>query len=88
MSAIRDHGLSVPGDISIVGFDDIISASFQAPKLTTVRQPLREMGIEGARMLLERIKSPTKEFAAELLMQPQLIIRESTAAAYTKRAKQ
>jgi LacI family transcriptional regulator len=81
MSAIRDHGLSVPGDISIVGFDDIVSASFQAPKLTTVRQPLREMGIEGARILLERIKFPAKDFAAEILMQPQLMVRESTAAA-------
>jgi LacI family transcriptional regulator len=83
MSAIRDHGLSVPGDISIVGFDDIVSASYQAPKLTTVRQPLREMGIEGARTLLERIKSPTRDFPAEIMMQPQLIIRESTAGATT-----
>jgi DNA-binding LacI/PurR family transcriptional regulator len=81
MSAIRDHGLSVPGDVSIVGFDDIISASFQAPKLTTVRQPLREMGIEGARTLLERIKFPEKDFAAEIMMQPELVVRESTATA-------
>jgi LacI family transcriptional regulator len=87
MSAIRDQGLSVPEDISIVGFDDIISASYQAPKLTTVRQPLREMGIEGARMLLERIKTPAKEFPAEIMMQPQLIVRESTAAVSAKRTK-
>ncbi len=78
MSAIRDHGLSVRGDISVVGFDDIVSASYQAPKLTTVRQPLREMGIEGARMLLEQIKTPAKEYPAEILMRPDLIVREST----------
>jgi len=83
MSAIRDHGLSVPDDISVIGFDDILSASYQAPKLTTVRQPLREMGIEGARILLERIKTPTKQFPAEMMMAPELIIRESTARATT-----
>lgn len=83
MSAIRDHGLSVPGDISVVGFDDIVSASYQAPKLTTVRQPLREMGIEGARMLLEQIKTPAKEFPAEILMRPELVVRESTASVST-----
>ena len=81
MSAIRDHGWSVPDDISVVGFDDIFSASFQAPKLTTVRQPLHEMGVEGARILLEQIKSPAEKFPAEILMQPELIVRESTAAA-------
>lgn len=81
MSAIRDHGISVPADVSIVGFDDIISASFQAPKLTTVRQPLRAMGIEGARTLLERIKSPGTEHPPDILMQPELIVRESTSAA-------
>jgi DNA-binding LacI/PurR family transcriptional regulator len=79
MSAIRDHGLSVPGNISVIGFDDIVSASYQAPKLTTVRQPLREMGIEGARMLLEQIKTPAKEYPAEILMRPELVVRESTA---------
>lgn len=86
MSAIRDHGLSVPGDISIVGFDDILSASFQAPKLTTVRQPLREMGIEGARMLLQQIKSPDEEYPAEILMQPKLVVRESTGPVSDRRA--
>ena len=81
MAAIRDHGLCVPDDISVVGFDDIISASFQSPKLTTVRQPLHEMGVEGARILLEQIKSPKETFAPEILVQPELVIRESTAAA-------
>ena len=84
MSAIRDHGLSVPRDISVIGFDDILSASYQAPKLTTVRQPLREMGIEGTRVLLEQIKTPGKEYPAEILMQPELIVRESTAVALEK----
>ena len=81
MAALRDHGLSVPGDVSVVGFDDIISASFQSPKLTTVRQPLHEMGVEGARILLEQIKSPKETFPAEILVQPELVVRQSTAVA-------
>ena len=87
MAAIRDQGLSVPNDISVVGFDDIISASFQAPKLTTVRQPLHEMGIEGARILLEQIKSPKEKFPAEILVQPELVVRQSTAAAKSTRRR-
>ena len=47
--AIKDAGLDVPGDISVVGFDDITSAAFSTPSLTTVRQPLIEMGQRGAK---------------------------------------
>jgi DNA-binding LacI/PurR family transcriptional regulator len=42
--ALRDSGLRVPDDVSVVGFDDIQNAAYQNPGLTTVRQPLREMG--------------------------------------------
>src|SRR5215469_802101 len=53
--ALKDAGLSVPGDVSVVGFDDIQSAAYSTPSLTTVRQPLFEMGQRGAQILLERI---------------------------------
>ena len=53
--ALKDAGLSVPGDVSVVGFDDILSAAYATPSLTTVRQPLLEMGKRGAQVLLERI---------------------------------
>ena len=53
--ALKDAGLSVPGDVSVVGFDDIQSAAYSTPSLTTVRQPLLEMGQRGAQVLLERI---------------------------------
>ncbi|GGH12617.1 LacI family DNA-binding transcriptional regulator [Silvibacterium dinghuense] len=79
--AIHDAGLSVPGDVSVVGFDDIISAAYQKPSLTTVRQPLREMGSEGAQLLLALIADPKKPQPAEVLMQPELIVRESTGPA-------
>jgi DNA-binding LacI/PurR family transcriptional regulator len=77
--ALAEAGLRVPGDVSVVGFDDIQSAAFCTPSLTTVRQPLNEMGKLGAHILLERIANPEKtELAAEVIMQPELVVREST----------
>jgi LacI family transcriptional regulator len=79
MRALSEAGLSVPADVSVVGFDDILSAAYCTPSLTTVRQPLIEMGRTGARILLERIANGAKtELAAEVLMQPELVVREST----------
>jgi LacI family transcriptional regulator len=82
--AIHDAGLRVPEDVSVVGFDDIISAAYQKPSITTVRQPLREMGSEGAQVLLNLIANPQKDAPAEILMQPELIVRESTGTAARK----
>ena len=79
--AIHDAGLRVPEDVSVVGFDDILSAAYERPSLTTVRQPLREMGSKGAQMLLDMIKNSETEALAETVMQPELIVRESTAVA-------
>jgi DNA-binding LacI/PurR family transcriptional regulator len=80
--ALNEAGLRVPADVSVVGFDDIQSAAFCMPSLTTVRQPLNEMGKCGARILLERIAHPEKtELAAEVVMEPELVIRESTGIA-------
>jgi len=77
--ALSEAGLRVPADVSVVGFDDIQSAAFCTPSLTTVRQPLNEMGKRGARILLERIAQPDKiELAAEVLIEPELVVREST----------
>jgi len=83
--AIHDAGLRVPEDISVVGFDDIISAAYQKPSITTVRQPLRQMGSEGAKVLLDLIANPQQESPAEMVMQPELIVRESTGRAAKKR---
>ncbi|HVJ07706.1 MAG TPA: LacI family DNA-binding transcriptional regulator [Acidisarcina sp.] len=79
--AIQDAGLRVPEDISVIGFDDIVSAAYYRPSLTTVRQPLREMGTTGAELLLERIAHPEKPYPSEIVMQPELIVRESTGPA-------
>ena len=82
--ALKDAGLSVPQDISVVGFDDILSAAYATPSLTTVRQPLGEMGRRGARVLLERIADREKPFPAEIVMSPELVVRESTGPVKSK----
>lgn len=76
--AITDVGLNVPRDISVVGFDDTTSAAFSIPSLTTIHQPLFEMGKRAAEILLERIASNNKQFPAEVMMSPDLVVREST----------
>ena len=68
----------------MVGFDDIQSAAYSTPSLTTVRQPLLEMGKRGAQVLLERIANREKEFPSEIVMAPELIVRESTGPAPKK----
>lgn len=77
--AFCDAGYSIPNDISVVGFDDVQTAAYQNPRLTTVRQPLRRMGEAAAISLLERIGNPSIR-PREILVTPELIVRESTAA--------
>ncbi len=79
--AITDAGLRVPEDISVVGFDDIVTAAYCKPSLTTVKQPLREMGLQAAQALLDRIADPSQEWPAEIVMEPELVVRESTGPA-------
>src|SRR5208282_533227 len=81
MRALKDAGIGVPEDVSVIGFDDILGASYHTPSITTVRQPLEEMGRQGARILLDRIANPAQEFEPEIVLTPPLIVRESTAQA-------
>ncbi|QMV17403.1 substrate-binding domain-containing protein [Granulicella sp. 5B5] len=77
--ALREAGLLVPQDVSVVGFDDVQSAAFQNPGLTTVRQPLRTMGILAAESLVHQIAAPAGHIPAkQLMVDPELIVREST----------
>jgi LacI family transcriptional regulator len=79
--ALKDAGLDIPKDVSVVGFDDVQSAGYFTPSLTTVRQPLFEMGQRAAQILLERIADKEKSFPSEVVVSPELIIRESTGPA-------
>jgi DNA-binding LacI/PurR family transcriptional regulator len=83
--ALREAGYRVPEDVSIVGFDDIQSAAFQNPALTTVRQPLREMGMIAAETLLQRINAPAKApYPKEIVIEPELVVRASSGRAPSK----
>ena len=75
--ALMNHNLRVPEDISVVGFDDIQGAAFHNPSLTTIRQPLHEMGAVAARILLQRIRGQAS-FPDVVPIHPELVIREST----------
>ena len=80
--ALQEAGLRVPQDVSVVGFDDIQSAAFQSPALTTVRQPLRKMGKIAAETLLRRIASKdlsTK--SSSIVVEPELVVRATTGPA-------
>ncbi len=76
--ALREAGLGVPEDVSVVGVDDVQSAAFQNPPLTTVRQPLYAMGMLAAREIVRAIDGEGGE-ATELVVEPELVVRGSTA---------
>ena len=75
--SLMNHRLRVPDDISVIGFDDIQGAAFHNPSLTTIRQPLHQMGAVAARILLQRIRGQAT-FPDVVPIHPELIIREST----------
>jgi LacI family transcriptional regulator len=78
LNAARKRGLAVPDDISVIGFDDVFQAEIVMPTLTTVRQPLAEMGRMGVSLLL-RILDGQRVDAVRLELSTTLIVRESTA---------
>ena len=78
--ALHEAGLRVPQDVSVVGFDDVQSAAYQNPGLTTVRQPLRTMGRLAAESVLRHIASPDDHARSkQVMVDPELVVRESTA---------
>jgi LacI family xylobiose transport system transcriptional regulator len=74
--------VEVPRDLSVVGFDDVAPAQWARPALTTVRQPLREMAEEAARLAL-RLRAGTAD-STRLELATSLVVRESTATPRTK----
>ena len=76
--AVRRRGLRVPDDVSVVGFDDLPEVRWSSPPLTTVRQPLTEMGRLAARTVLRLAEGESVENAGVELA-TELVVRESTA---------
>ncbi len=78
--AVRRAGLSVPGDVSVIGFDDSALMSSVDPPLTTVRQPIDAMG----RLVIELLTAQIAGAAVthdEMLFEPELVVRSSTGPA-------
>jgi DNA-binding LacI/PurR family transcriptional regulator len=82
--ALHDVGLRVPQDVSVVGFDDIKEAAFQTPSLTTIRQPLHQMGALAVRSLLQQLGPTNNREHPQIAVAPELIVRESTGPARRK----
>ena len=78
MKAAQAHGLEVPRDLSVVGFDDIPMAALWEPPLTTVRMPMRHMGAFAFRRLLERMAHPGLP-VMKMMLPVELMVRGSTA---------
>ena len=79
VSALREAGLRVPKDISVLGFDDITAASMHHPPLTTIHQPLRSMGQVAASTLLSLIRREIPHpHPAAITVYPKLVVRKST----------
>ena len=84
IAAIREAGLRVPHDISIVGFDDIALAAYFDPPLTTVRLPAYDLGVAAGKALLDRVAGRTVPDRTQL--PTELVVRSSTAPAVKKEA--
>lgn len=80
--ALQDSGLRVPADVSVIGFDDIKAAAYTLPQLTTINQPLAEMGTIATQSLLNHIHG-TVTRCDTITVEPTLVVRESTGAVRT-----
>jgi LacI family transcriptional regulator len=79
MAGLQERGLKIPEDMSVVGFDDIPAASHLHPGLTTVRQPLEQMGAAAVSALLSQIAGLAPA-TAKVTLPTELVVRRSTAA--------
>jgi DNA-binding LacI/PurR family transcriptional regulator len=80
LRALREAGLRVPRDVSVVGYDDIPAAAYADPPLTTIRQPMREAGALAARLLIDAIEGRSAQ-PHDVLLRTELAHRESCGKA-------
>jgi LacI family transcriptional regulator len=88
--ALHEFGLRVPEDVSVIGFDDIESAAYQHPGLTSVQQPLRKMGNLAAQTVLRRVAGNGTEqqgVSRPIVLEPELIVRGTTGPARQQRRR-
>ena len=78
MGALRELGLGVPSQVSVVGYDNITASAYACPPLTTVATPIRELGEQLCQLLLDSINMPQQQEVRRLVMHSELIVRQST----------
>ncbi|MBW7883913.1 MAG: substrate-binding domain-containing protein, partial [Caldilineaceae bacterium] len=79
LQAVKEAGLRVPDDISLIGFDDSPWLSLLTPPMTTVGQPVYEIGAEATRLLIRRVTGELDSPPSTVVLPPTLFVRESTA---------
>ena len=77
LRAAAEAGCSIPGDLAIVGYDDLELAHFTNPPLTTIAQPKKEIGTQAVRLLIDRMSQKSRP-PSRLVLPPELIVRRST----------
>jgi DNA-binding LacI/PurR family transcriptional regulator len=78
IAGLRSMAVDVPGDVSVVGFDDVPSCTFVEPALTTIRVPLYEIGALGAQIAIDRLDGHRRD---QVMVGVELVPRASTASA-------
>jgi DNA-binding LacI/PurR family transcriptional regulator len=78
LRALSEQGRSVPGEMSVVGFDDIAEAGFFTPPLTSIRQDFSEMGRRSVELLLRQVETGSRS-VEHITLAPEMVLRESTA---------
>lgn len=79
IKGLKNNGVRVPQDISVVGFDDISHSAYYSPSLTTIRQPSLKMGRLGAELLLKAVEKREARLGKHIVFSPELIVRESSS---------
>ncbi len=77
LRAAAEEGCSIPGDLSVVGYDDLEISRFSNPPLTTIAQPKKEVGMRAVNLLVERMSKKSQP-PVRLVLPPELIVRRST----------
>jgi LacI family transcriptional regulator len=77
IKVIRDAGMRVPEDIAVVGFDDIPLASMVEPPLTTVRQPIEQLGSMAVKLLVGLMENPEGNTVHRVVLPTELVVRAS-----------
>src|SRR5207248_8861275 len=90
IAELQANGLSVPGDVSVIGYDDIPVAQYMTPALTTIRQPMHEVGAQAVKLLAEELAKPSpsaRPRRRHQLVDVSLVVRDSVTSPIRSAAK-